>query len=354
MSQRVADLSLSYYAEHSTGTHPKKIGFYGGEPLLQFRLIQDVVTRAVALFGEDDVIFSLTTNGTIGHSSNVSFFADVGMVLSVSLDGPASVHNKSRVDSSGSATWHRVMSFVEDLRSAYSDNFFKKVGLSITIADPKDLEEIHDFVITEPLLSQMTMHVGVVDWSRCFTPCCTLLGTNRIGHSYLDKYCAQVLSGNESDRFVSGIFDPLIGHIWARSEATSEYLWPGGSCIPGGKRLFVSSDGMFYPCERVGTDFPIGNYKQGIILNQVVLYLTKLKALMADHCGTCWARRLCSVCLANSRWKGSISRERIASLCEKIKWQLSFLLSAYLSVNDLDPQIWSQRFGNGTTLSLAE
>lgn len=354
MSNKVASLSLSYYAEHSTGTQLRKIGFYGGEPFLQYRLIQDVITRAIALFGEDNVAFSATTNGTIRHPGDVTFFAEAGISLWVSLDGSPSVHNRSRVDSNGLATWHHVMAFIEDLRDAYGGNFSKKIGLSITIANPEDLKEIHDFMVVEPLLSQMTMRVGVVDWSRCFTPSCTLIGTDRIGQSYLDKYCTQLLSSNECDRFISGIFDPLIGHIWARPAVDSDLLWPGGSCIPGGKRLFVSSDGVFYPCERVGTDFPIGDFKQGIIIDRIINYLCELVELMNEYCGTCWARRLCSVCLANSRWNGTVSRERIMGLCEGIKWQLSFLLSAYLSINELSPHIWSQRFENNITLPLSK
>lgn len=344
MSRDIADRALLYYSNHSAGTHPKKIGFYGGEPFLEFELIEYVVLKAVELFGRDDVSFFLTTNGCINQPNISSFLADNNMVLSVSIDGPSNVHDTFRLTSQGFGSWKMALDFVKELKKSYREEFFAKVGLSVTIADPKDFEAIHDFLSSHELLSKMRMHVGLVDWSRSRTQCLDSWDHLSVGHSYLDAYCTQVISGGKENHFLSGIFDLLLGHIWARPIVHPNRLWPGGSCIPGGKRLFVSSSGKFYPCERVGVEFPIGDCYRGIIVKEVIHYLDQLASAMTSHCGSCWAVRLCSVCLANARWNGVVSHQRIQQLCERIKWQISYLLSAYISVIEISPHKWTQRF----------
>jgi uncharacterized protein len=344
MDQTIADHALEYYASHSSLIRRKKVGFYGGEPLLELDLIQFVVEKAVAAFGRDDVVFFATTNGTLGRTEILSFLAQAGFRVFVSVDGPRRVHDRFRVAKGGSGTWEHAIRFVRQLQEHYGDAFWGKVGLSITIADPIDLEDARDFFATDPTFSRMFMHVGLVDWSRSVTKCNPRLETAVLGQSYLDLYCEQVVRGGDEDRFISSVFDPLLHHIWARSAPLTGQLWPGGSCIPGAKRLFVSTTGVFFPCERVGIDFALGDCHDGISLESVVGYLNDLIHVMGTICNSCWARRLCSICLANARWEGRVDPQRIRGLCGAIRRQLSFLLSGYLSVNETSADTWARRF----------
>jgi His-Xaa-Ser system radical SAM maturase HxsB len=96
MSPETAQLALE-----STFRSPSpnvKIEFQGGEPLLNFELIEDVVGRAEVLneaHGKD-LSFVIATNLALLDERVLDFCRDHGIFISTSLDGPADLHNKNR------------------------------------------------------------------------------------------------------------------------------------------------------------------------------------------------------------------------------------------------------------------
>nr|WP_092701010.1 radical SAM protein [Rhodanobacter glycinis] len=75
-----------------------KIEFQGGEPLLNFPLIQYIVGRAESLNEtfKRDLRFVIATNLSFLTDEVIEFCSTHGVDLSTSLDGPASLHNKNR------------------------------------------------------------------------------------------------------------------------------------------------------------------------------------------------------------------------------------------------------------------
>lgn len=67
----------------------KRIGIYGGEPLLQFPLVRSMVEHGRALGGahDKDVFFSIATNGMLLNEDNLEFFSSRGVHLAISCDG---------------------------------------------------------------------------------------------------------------------------------------------------------------------------------------------------------------------------------------------------------------------------
>jgi uncharacterized protein len=75
-----------------------KIEFQGGEPLLNFDLIQYVVglAKAKAAETEKTVGFVIASNLALLSDEILNFCKTEGVLLSTSLDGPAELHNKNR------------------------------------------------------------------------------------------------------------------------------------------------------------------------------------------------------------------------------------------------------------------
>lgn len=66
---------------------------------------------------------------------------------------------------------------------------------------------------------------------------------------------------------------------------------PGGPCIPGARRLFVSTDGTMYPCERVSEvsePMKIGNVFDGFDVDKAKALLN-VASITADKCKNCYA-----------------------------------------------------------------
>jgi Radical SAM superfamily/4Fe-4S single cluster domain len=88
-----------------------KVEFQGGEPLLNFELVQKIVTavqdRAPAR--GKNVEFVIATNLALLTDEVLSFCRDNGVLLSTSFDGPADLHNRNRPRPGGSGTFCRLL-----------------------------------------------------------------------------------------------------------------------------------------------------------------------------------------------------------------------------------------------------
>ena len=79
------------------------IGFYGGEPLLEFKLLKDIVAFAEELGGRSGVEmrFSLTTNGTLLSDEKIHYLVAHDFSVVISLDGNKESHDRYRVFKNG-------------------------------------------------------------------------------------------------------------------------------------------------------------------------------------------------------------------------------------------------------------
>ena len=76
---------------------------------------------------------------------------------------------------------------------------------------------------------------------------------------------------------------------------------PGGQCLPGIQRFFVTVDGKFFPCERVdeeSSELCIGDLKNGFDLENAKKILNVAK-ITEKECRECWCYKMCSQCVAN-------------------------------------------------------
>ncbi len=94
------------------------IGFYGGEPLLNFALIEKI-TKLASEYWDSPINFHLTTNGTLLSKEIIDFLEKHGFFLSVSLDGPRDEHNKNRIYPSGKGSFDDIVQNLAMLSKEY-------------------------------------------------------------------------------------------------------------------------------------------------------------------------------------------------------------------------------------------
>ena len=92
MSFETAKKAVDFYYRHNRNKKNAIIGFYGGEPLLEMDLIKRVVEYSKKLFEGKFIVFNITTNATLLTEDIIHFFNDNNIGLTISLDGPKSVH----------------------------------------------------------------------------------------------------------------------------------------------------------------------------------------------------------------------------------------------------------------------
>ncbi|MER9740883.1 His-Xaa-Ser system radical SAM maturase HxsB [Mesorhizobium sp. M0187] len=96
MSEETAEKALALIFQSPSPAI--KVEFQGGEPLLNFPLIQHVVHRAEALnkVAGRKLQFVITTNLAVVTDEILEFCREHSVLISTSLDGPATLHNANR------------------------------------------------------------------------------------------------------------------------------------------------------------------------------------------------------------------------------------------------------------------
>lgn len=88
------------------------INFFGGEPLLRRKLIENIITKV-----EDEITvdkkYIITTNGTLLTKDNVDFLKKYNFSVSLSVDGSPDNHNKERKLCSGEGSWEIIKNNLE-------------------------------------------------------------------------------------------------------------------------------------------------------------------------------------------------------------------------------------------------
>lgn len=87
-----------------------EFGFFGGEPLLRFDLIKDIVAyiRSKEQKAGCRAILSITSNGTLLNQTMLDFFKAEDIQLCISIDGPAGTHDLNRIQRSGAGSFTLV------------------------------------------------------------------------------------------------------------------------------------------------------------------------------------------------------------------------------------------------------
>lgn len=94
----------------------EKVIFHGGEPLLKFSYIKQIVSELVAI--KSNIMFGITTNGTIWNNNIRDFFIEYkdnfSSDITVSIDGDKETHDLNRI-CNGKGTFKKVLRTSENL-----------------------------------------------------------------------------------------------------------------------------------------------------------------------------------------------------------------------------------------------
>ncbi len=145
------------------------IGFYGGEPLLAFDLIREVLDRVHGaeysqLAGR--LTHSITTNGTLLDEEKVEVLVKYGVSMQVSLDGPQELHDRNRVWPDGSGTFGAVVRNLEGACQRFPD-FFASFAYVVTMFAPLRYLQRAAFFDSHPLFQGHQFRVTSVATANC-------------------------------------------------------------------------------------------------------------------------------------------------------------------------------------------
>jgi uncharacterized protein len=323
MDWDVAKRAIETLIRGSDPKGPVTIGFLGGEPFVNRRLIHRSVEHAAQLGAVQgrDVRFSVTTNGTLLRDDDIRLLRQHRFAVTVSIDGGAQVQDARRPTARGAArsSFELLRKHVAPL---LADPGACKIAARATVLPGEsDLRARFADIIAlgfpEAGLSPLRMAGGV---SQFIDPQWQGYSTG-----------LRELARDELARAMAG------GDIRLTNLAVAlKQLHRGAAspfaCGAGGGYFSVAADGAWYACHRaIGEeDFKLGN-SGGLDPARREQFLSRRHVHAQTDCQACWARYLCS---------GGCHQEsaaRTPASCDFIRDWLNFCLAAYCELSAARP-----------------
>lgn len=265
------------------------VSFFGGEPLLAWQRVSEIVTDAERRAKGRKIQLHVTTNGTLLDDVISQFIRDHRMSVLVSLDGPPDVHNANRpIAFHPDPICQPPNSWTETLRGLSRLQGAKVIPyLRATYDDPDtDLAALLHFfktqLVDEHLASGCSIEPAVLtEGCRTSDPARADLSCLAARyHQAAVWYADQARQGKPFD-FMP--FRKMLGRILYTRHMKSE-------CGAGVGYLTVGPDGTIYACHKAGC--ALGNVIDGI--DEVRRFPWSDNRVYRDSaCMSCWARYLC-------------------------------------------------------------
>ncbi len=342
MSLKTALTAVDFFAARCGNQGQPAIGFYGGEPLLEFPLIQRVVEYAEEKLYGKKLAFAITTNASLLTVDIAQFLYEHNFLVTISLDGTPETHDRSRrFASDGHGSFAIVRDNIEAVMKQYPD---LKIFFNIVVDPRYPCNSLHKLFSEEKLFKEAQVASTLINDQ--FSVEKTVPGEiflQQDGRHTFKSYLT-FLGAYDRDRVSRVAIADLSSNFWRiktsmkPAVSLSDVAAPGGPCVAGQMRLFVNVDGNLFPCERVSETsevMNIGNLWDGIDLGKVDRILNIAKTTV-EHCKSCWAFRHCTLCCTHSDNCGELSADLRCSRCDGVRIQVEEKFRDYL---------WMREFG---------
>lgn len=350
MSFETAKKAVDFLWEHSVDSERVSIGFYGGEPLLQFPLVQKIAEYSKKRFHGKEIFFSMTTNGSLLNKEIMDFLEENNVSLLISLDGPREINDKNRVFRDGRGTFDAVARNLELMKKEHPD-YWKKIRISMVVDTNNDLDEVAKVVSALGIEAEY-LKPSLIDWEYDDIP--EIVSDEYYCKQEYHRFFAYLAHWNRYPaEKVSPILQAVIETAIDKVEQISQksplmaYDAPSGPCSPGQLRLLVDIDGNLYPCERVSETSSIahiGSLDQGFGIEKVRRFLNA-SCVTRDACIHCWCFRFCNQCGKRADAGGEeLSAQAKLKYCDATKHAAIMEIKNYLLLNEIP--VYNKEFIN--------
>ena len=293
MSLEVGKKAIDFLVSNSGTRRNLEVDFFGGEPLMNFEVVKEIVkyARGIEKKVNKNFRFTLTTNGMLIDDDVIEFANKEMSNVVLSLDGRKSVHDKFRVDYAGNGSFDRIVPKFQKLVKAREGKNYYMRG-TFTHNNPDFLEDIKTMLdlgfnelSMEPVVckeddpSALTQEDVEIVLKQYEDLAKLMIERRREGRPFTFYHYMIDLSGGPC------IYKRISG------------------CGSGTEYMAVTPWGDLYPCHQfVGDEkYKLGNIYDGIDDIEIQQEFASCNVYAKKECDDCWARLYCSGgCAANA------------------------------------------------------
>lgn len=345
MNFSVAKRSIDYFLRGFKNDE-FALTFYGGEPLLNFKLMKDCIEYTKESYPNIKFSYGFTSNLTLLTDYMIDYFKTLENIdIVCSLDGPQKFHDKFRKTLYDKGSYKvATRNFLKLVKDFYSVEEKRGISINCVLTPPyttDKLDEIYDYFYNElKIPKQINCNYSYVDSGNMRFE----YDENEIkvddSVSPLEKWAVNDYLYNEEETKYFDMIDMELFKIANRPYSQNGFIsesYMHGNCLPGQRRVYVTVNGDFKPCEKVGNVPILGNCYTGYdYINSYNTYILQYRNYYRDMCNGCWARTLCTVCYENTmdNLDGNLFNSR--DVCMTSRDLLKDMFINYYSIFEVD------------------
>ena len=293
MSLEVGKRALDFLIENSGSRRNLEVDFFGGEPLMNW----DVVKELVAYAREQEKVhnknfrFTLTTNGVLIDDDVIDFANREMSNVVLSLDGRKEIHDLTRVDFAGNGSYDKVVPKFKEIVEARGGRNYYMRG-TFTHANPDFTNDV--FHMADLGFRELSMEPVVCspDDPSALTP----------DDIEIVKKQYEILAKEMIKRRKEGNPFTFYHYMIDLTNGPCIYKRISG-CGSGTEYMAVTPWGDLYPCHQfVGEEkYKLGDVWNGVTNDDIREEFRSCNAYSRPDCKDCWAKLYCSGgCAANA------------------------------------------------------
>ena len=293
MSYEVGKKALDFLIANSGSRRNLEVDFFGGEPLMNWQVVKDLVAygREQEKLHDKKFRFTLTTNGVLLDDEVMEFCnREMGNVV-LSIDGRKEIHDKMRPFRKGAGSYDLIVpKFQKFAESRNQDKYYVRGTFTRNNLDfSEDVLHLANLgfkqISVEPVVAEPTEPYALKeeDLPQLF--------------EQYDKLAAEMVKRHKDGK------DFNFFHFMIDLEGGPCVAKRLSGCGSGTEYLAVTPWGDFYPCHQfVGNEkFLLGNVDDGIVKTEICDEFKCCNVYAKEKCRNCFAKFYCSGgCAANA------------------------------------------------------
>ena len=307
--------AIDFLIENSKDRQNLELDFFGGEPLMNFGVVKQIVEYARGREKESNKTFrfTITTNGILLDDAKIEFMNKEMSNVVLSIDGRKEVNDKVRKRVNGSGCYDKIMPAFKNLvsnrvgKDYYVRGTFTKYNLDFSQDVVHLYEQGFDQVSVEPVIGNSNEPYAITEKElpAVFAEYENLVDT---------------LMEINKDKFKCNFF-----HFMLDLDQGPCAIKRLRGCGCGNEYIAITPDADIYPCHQfVGMEeYKMGNLDEGTFNLDIKDQFAKAHVYSKSECKTCWAKFYCSGgCNANNYiYEGNVLKSHKLS-CQLLKKRL--------------------------------
>ena len=293
MSFDVGKRAIDFLIEHSAGHRNLDIDFFGGEPLMNWEVVKQLVAygREQEKLHQKNIRFTLTTNGVLLNDEVTEFCNREMHNVVLSLDGRPQVHDRFRKDYAGNGSYDKIIDNFRRFVAARGDKSYYMRG-TYTHYNTDFLQDI--LHMADQGFRELSMEPVVCAPDD---PCALTEADLPVLYHQYEELAKEMLRRERQGRGFT------FYHYMLDLEGGPCIYKRVSGCGSGTEYLAVTPWGELFPCHQfVGDEkYSMGNIYDGVTNTALRDRFASCNAYSRPGCKDCWAKLYCAGgCAANA------------------------------------------------------